>query len=193
VRAIVDEAHREGVKVACHAYGGEGLRNCVEGGVDSIEHGLEMDDEVIHEMVTKGTWYVPTLYVYEGDTRREDELASGGKVSRASLHEVSFRKAVAAGVKIAFGTDAGPFPHGTQAFEFEYMTKLGMSPLAAIQAATVNAAELMGWPDRVGAIEAGKFADIIAVDENPLQDVKQLEHVRFVMKGGQVVRNDWAK
>jgi len=193
VRAIVDEAHREGVKVACHAYGGEGLHNCVEGGVDSIEHGLDMDDAAIHEMVAKGIWFVPTLYVYEGDTRREDETASAGKVSRASLHEASFRKAVAAQVKIAFGTDAGPFPHGTQAIEFEYMTKLGMTPLAAIQAATINAADLMSWSDRVGAIEAGKFADIIAVDENPLQDVKQLEHVRFVMKGGEVVRNDWAK
>jgi imidazolonepropionase-like amidohydrolase len=193
VRAIVDEAHREGEKVACHAYGGEGLHNCIEGGVDSIEHGLDMDDEAIRQMVARRTWFVPTLYVYEGDTRREDEAASGGKVSRASLHEVSFRKALAAGVKIAFGTDVGPFPHGTQAIEFEYMTKFGMTPLAAIQAATVNAAELMGWSDRVGAIEAGKFADIIAIDENPLQDIKQLEHVRFVMKGGQVVRNDWAK
>jgi len=193
VRAIVDEAHREGEKVACHAYGGEGLHNCIEGGVDSIEHGLDMDDASIHEMVAKGTWFVPTLYVYEGDTRREDEAASGGKVSRASLHEVSFRKAVAAGLKIAFGTDAGPFPHGTQAFEFEYMTKFGMTPLAAIQAATVNAADLMGWSDRVGTIEPGKFADIIAVEENPLQDIKQLEHVRFVMKGGAAVRNDWAK
>jgi imidazolonepropionase-like amidohydrolase len=193
VRAIVDEAHREGVKVACHAYGGEGLHNCVEGGVDSIEHGLDLDDETIHEMVAKGTWFVPTLFVYEGDTRREDEDASGGKVSRASLHEVSFRKAVAAGVKIAFGTDVGPFPHGTQAIEFEYMTKLGMSPLVAIQASTINAADLMSWSDRVGVIEPGKFADIIAVDENPLQDIKQLEHVRFVMKGGEVIRDDWAK
>jgi imidazolonepropionase-like amidohydrolase len=193
VRAIVDEAHREGVKVACHAYGGEGLRNCVEGGVDSIEHGLDMDDAAIHEMLARGTWFVPTLYVYEGDTRREDEAASGGKVSRASLHEVSFRKALAAGVKIAFGTDAGPFPHGTQAAEFEYLTKFGMSPLAAIQSATINAAELMGWSDRVGAIEPGKFADIVAVDHNPLEDITQLEHVHFVMKGGQVVRNDWAK
>ena len=193
VRAIVDEAHREGVKVACHAYGGEGLHNCIEGGVDSIEHGLDMDDAAIHEMAAKGMWFVPTLYVYEGDTRREDETASGGKVSRASLHEVSFRKAVAAGVKIAFGTDVGPFPHGTQAIEFEYMTKLGMTPLAAVQAATINAAELMGWSDRVGSIEPGRFADMVAVDENPLQDVKQLEHVRFVMKGGEVVRNDWAK
>jgi imidazolonepropionase-like amidohydrolase len=193
VRAITDEAHREGVKVACHAYGGIGLHTCIDGGVDSIEHGIDLDDSALHEMVTKGTWFVPTLYVYEGDTRREDEAASGGKVSRASLHEPSFRKALAAGVKIAFGTDAGPFPHGTQAIEFEYMTRFGMSPVAAIQAATIKAAELMDWSDRVGAIEPGKFADIIAVDGSPLEDIKQLEHVKFVMKGGAVVRNDYTK
>jgi imidazolonepropionase-like amidohydrolase len=193
VKVIVNEAHREGRKVACHAYGGEGLHNCIEGGVDSIEHGLDLDDAEIQKMVANGIWYVPTLYVYEGETRREDEAASGGTVSRASVHEISFRKALAAGVKIAFGTDAGPFPHGTQAKEFEYLTKFGMSPLAAIQTATINAAELMSWSGRVGAIEPGKFADIIAVEGNPLDDITQLEHVKFVMKGGQVVRNDWTK
>ena len=193
VRAITNEAHREGVKVACHAYGGEGLHNCIDGGVDSIEHGLDLDDAAVRDMVAKGIWFVPTLYVYEGETRKEDEALSGGKVSRASLHEPSFRKAVAAGVKIAFGTDAGPFPHGTQAIEFEYMTRFGMSPLAAIQAATIKAAELMSWSDRVGTIEPGKFADLIAVDGDPLADVTQLEHVKFVMKGGTVVRSDFAK
>lgn len=193
VKVIVNEAHREGRKVACHAYGGEGLHNCIDGGVDSIEHGLDMDDAAIQKMAANGIWYIPTLYVYEGDTRREDEAASGGTVSRASVHEASFRKALAAGVKIAFGTDAGPFPHGTQAKEFEYLTKFGMSPLAAIQSATINAAELLGWSDRVGAIEPGKFADVIAVEGNPLDDVTQLERVKFVMKGGQIVRNDWTK
>jgi imidazolonepropionase-like amidohydrolase len=193
VKAIVNEAHREGRKVACHAYGGEGLHNCVDGGVDSIEHGLDLDDATIQKMVANGTWFVPTLYVYEGDTRREDEAASGGSVSRASVHEPSFRRALAAGVKIAFGTDVGPFPHGTQAIEFEYMTKFGMSPFAAIQAATINAAELMGWSQRVGAIEPGEFADLIAVEGSPLDDITQLEHVKFVMKGGETVRNDWAK
>ena len=96
-------------------------------------------------------------------------------------------------MKIAFGTDAGPFPHGTQAIEFEWMTRYGMTPLQAIQAATINAADLMGWADQIGAIEPGKFADLIAVDESPLTDIKQLEHVRFVMKGGAVVRNDYGK
>ncbi len=190
VRAMTNEAHREGVKVACHAYGGEGLHNCIEGGVDSIEHGLDLDDAAVRDMAAKGVWLVPTLYVYEGDTRKADEAASGGKVSRASLHEPSFRKALAGGVKIAFGTDAGSFPHGTQAVEFEYMTRFGMSPIAAIQAATIRAAELMSWADQVGSIEAGKFADIIAVESSPLDDIRQLEHVRFVMKGGAVVRND---
>lgn len=193
MHAITDEAHREGIKVACHAYGGIGLHTCIDGGVDSIEHGLDLDDGAVRDMVAKGIWLVPTLYVYEGDTRKEDEAASGGKVSRASLHEPSFRKALAAGVKIAFGTDAGPFPHGTQAIEFEYMTRFGMSPLTAIQAATIRAAELMDWSDRVGAIEPGIFADIIGVDASPLDDIKQLEHVKFVMKGGAVVHNDYAK
>jgi imidazolonepropionase-like amidohydrolase len=193
IRAIVDEAHTEGVKVACHAYSDPGLKRCLDAGVDSIEHGLVLNDADIQEMLAKGIWLVPTLYVYEGATRDEDNAASGGKASRASLHEPSFRKALAAGVKISFGTDVGPFPHGTQAIEFEYMAKLGMSPLAAIQSATTQAAELMGWSDRVGAIAPGNFADIIAVEGNPLQDIKQLEQVKFVMKGGQIVRNDLAK
>lgn len=189
VRAIVDEAHREGVKVACHAYGGEGLHNCIDGGVDSIEHGLDLDDAAIQKMILKGIYLVPTLYVYDYEPQ-EDLVLSGGKTTRAKIHEPSFRKALDRGVKIAFGTDAGPFPHGTQAKEFEYMTNYGMSSLMAIESATMEAAALMGWSDRVGAIEPGKFADLIAVEGNPLEDIKQLEHVKFVMKGGQIVRND---
>ncbi len=176
--------------MACHAYGGPGLHNCIETGVDSIEHGLDLDDAAIEQMIAKGIYLVPTLYVYEYD-QREDLEASGGKTSRARIHEVSFRKALARGVKIAFGTDAGPFPHGTQAKEFEYMTRFGMTSLTAIQAATTSAADLMGWSDRVGSVAAGKFADLIAVEGNPLDDITQLERVRFVMKGGQVVRNDF--
>ncbi|MFY9531939.1 MAG: amidohydrolase family protein [Candidatus Acidiferrales bacterium] len=190
-RAIVDETHREGVKVACHAYGGLGLHTCLDAGVDSIEHGLDLDDAAIQKMITKGIYLVPTLYVYEFEPE-EDLPLSGGKTTRARIHEPSFKKALAAGVKIAFGTDVGPFPHGTQAIEFEYMTRFGMPPLAAIQCATIHAADLMGWSDRIGAIEAGKLADIIAVEGDPLTDIKLLEHVKFVMKGGQVVRNDWA-
>ncbi len=189
VKAITDEAHREGVKVACHAYGGEGLHNCIDGGVDSIEHGLDLDDAAIRTMVAKGIYLVPTLYVYEFEPEEDLEM-SGGKTTRARIHEPSFKRALAGGVKIAFGTDVGPFPHGTQAVEFEYLTRFGMSALAAIQAATLSGADLMGWGDRVGEISAGKFADIIAVSGNPLEDVKELERVKFVMKGGVVVKNE---
>lgn len=190
LQAIVNEAHREGVKVACHAYGGEGLHNCIDAGVDSIEHGLDLDDAAVKQMVQKGIYLVPTLYVYEFEPE-EDLAASGGKTSRARIHEVSFKKALQQGVKIAFGTDVGPFPHGTQAREFEYMVGFGMPPLEAIASATLEAAALMGWTDRIGSIDPGKFADIIAVEGDPLTDIKQLEHVKFVMKDGQIVRNDW--
>jgi imidazolonepropionase-like amidohydrolase len=189
IQAIVDEAHREGVKVACHAYGGDGLRNCVEAGVDSIEHGLDLDDASLRKMVEKGIYYVPTLYVYEFEPE-EDLRATGGKSSRARIHEASFRRAVASGVKIAFGTDVGPFPHGTQAKEFEYMVRFGMTPAQALRAATTTAAELMGWQDRIGSLEKGKFADVLAVTGDPLRDITELERVKFVMKGGQVVRNE---
>lgn len=193
VQAIVDEARLKGLKVACHAYDGPGLHYCIDAGVASIEHGIQLDDDAIRKMVAKGIYLVPTLYVYCCALEKGDLAMSGGKTSRLAIHEVSFKKALAAGVKIAFGTDAGSFPHGTQAVEFEWMTRYGMSPLQAIQAATISAADLMGWGDQVGAIEPGKFADVIAVDESPLDDIKQLEHVRFVMKGGTVVRNEYGK
>jgi imidazolonepropionase-like amidohydrolase len=193
VQAIVDEARLKGLKVACHAYDGPGLHYCIDAGVASIEHGIQLDDDAIRKMVAKGIYLVPTLYVYCCALEKGDLAMSGGKTSRLGIHEVSFKKALAAGVKIAFGTDAGPFPHGTQAIEFEWMTRYGMTPLQAVQAATVNAADLMGWADQIGAVEPGKFADLIAVDESPLADIKQLEHVRFVMKGGAVVRNDYPK
>lgn len=189
LKAIVIEAHSEGVKVACHAYGGPGLHNCIDAGVDSIEHGLDLDDGAIAEMQRRGTWLVPTLYVYEFEPD-EDLAATNGKTSRARIHEASFKRALAAHLKIAFGTDAGPFPHGTQAKEFEYMVRFGMTPAQAIQAGTLRAAELMGWGDRVGSVEAGKFADLIAVRGDPLRDVTELERVRFVMKGGEIYRND---
>ncbi len=189
LQAIVDEAHREGVKVACHTYGGEGLHNCITAGVDSIEHGIVLDDAALDEMVRKGIYLVPTLYVYEFEPE-EDLRASGGKTTRARIHEVSFRKALARGVKIAFGTDAGPFRHGTQAKEFEYMVRFGMPPAQALQTATVAAADLMGWSDRVGVIAPGHYADLVAVSGDPLADITELERVKFVMKGGVAVRND---
>ena len=191
--AITDEARLKGIKVACHAYDGPGLHYCIDAGVASIEHGIQLDEEAIRKMVAKGIYLVPTLAVYCCALEKGDLAMSGGKTSRMAIHEVSFKKALAAKVKIAFGTDAGPFPHGTQAIEFEWMTRYGMTPLQAIQSATINAADLMGWADQIGAIEPGKFADMIAVDGNVLQDVKPLERVRFVMKGGAVVRNDYAR
>lgn len=197
LKAIVDEAHAEGRKVACHAYGDPGLHNCIVAGVDSIEHGLDLSDDDIREMKARGTWLCPTLYVYI-TVEQEDLKESDGMVSRASVHEISFKKALAAGIKIAFGTDAGPFPHGTQAKEFEYMVKYGMTPLQAIQAATLNAAEMMDysqdhWSKEVGAIDPEKYADIIAVEGNPLEDITQLEHVKFVMKGGVVYKNEFVQ
>jgi imidazolonepropionase-like amidohydrolase len=193
IQAIVDEARLKGIRVACHAYDGPGLHYCIDAGVASIEHGIQLDDEAIKKMVAHGTYLVPTLYVYAGALETIDLKKSGGKTTRVILHEASFRKALAAGVKIAFGTDAGPFPHGTQAIEFEWMTRYGMSSLAAIRSATINAADLMDWGDQIGAIEPGKFADIIAVTGDPVADIKQLEQVKFVMKGGTIVKNDFSK
>lgn len=193
VQAIVDEARLKGIKVACHAYDGPGLHYCIDAGVASIEHGIQLDDDAIRKMLAKGTYLVPTLYVYCCALEKGDLAMTGGKTSRLTIHEVSFKKALAAGVKIAFGTDAGSFPHGTQAIEFEWMTRYGMSPLEAIRSATLNAADLLGWSDDIGSLDPGKYADLIAVDTDPLQDIKQLEHVKFVMKGGEVVRNDYAK
>jgi imidazolonepropionase-like amidohydrolase len=188
VSAIVDEAHKKGRKVSCHAFGGEGLRNCLNAGVDSIEHGVDLEDADIKLMVQKGIYLVPTLYHYQKD-REQDQKKYGGR-SVAEVSERSFRWAVARGVKIAFGSGVGPFPHGSQSKEFEYMVKFGMTPVQAIRAATVEAAELMGWYDRVGSVEPGKFADLVAVEGDPTTDITELERVKFVMKGGHVFKNE---
>src|SRR6266852_2646982 len=187
VTAIVDEAHKKGHKVSCHAFGGEGLRNCLNAGVESIEHGVDLTDSDIKMMVDKGIYLVPTLYHYQLD--REHDLKKYGGYSVAEVSERSFPKAVAAGVKIAFGSGAGPFPHGTQTKEFEYMVKFGMTPVQTIVAATMGAATLMGWEDRIGSLEAGKFADMVAVTGDPTADITELERVKFVMKGGQLFKN----
>jgi imidazolonepropionase-like amidohydrolase len=188
VNAIVDEAHKKGRKVSCHAFAGEGLRNCLNAGVESIEHGVELEDADIKLMVQKGIYLVPTLYHYQLD--REQDMKKYGGHSVAEVSERSFRKALAAGVKVAFGSGVGPFPHGTQTKEFAYMVKFGMTPPQTIRAATSEAALLMGWQDRVGSVEAGKFADLVAVAGDPLADITELERVKFVMKGGQVFRNE---
>jgi imidazolonepropionase-like amidohydrolase len=191
VDAIVDEAHRHGKKAACHAFGGEGLRNCVEAGSDTIEHAIELDEATADLIKKKGLYLELTAYHYSlADYTVRDAKATGGKYSLEALREKSGRLAVSRGVKISFGSGVGPFPHGTQAFEFGYLVKYGMTPAQAIQTATTVASEMMGWQDAIGSIQKGKFADIIAVSGDPLKDITELERVKFVMKGGQVIRND---
>jgi imidazolonepropionase-like amidohydrolase len=189
LKAIVDETHRERHKVASHAMALYGVHNSIEAGVDSIEHGNYIADEDLKAMVAHGTFYVPTIYV--GAYVAEGRAAAGAPVwvKMLSIHEETFRRAMKAGVKIAFGTDAGGFAWTVNpAKEFAYMVKWGMTPAQALRSATTSAAELLGWSDQVGSIEAGKFADIIAVPGDPLADVSQLEKVDFVMKGGKIYK-----
>jgi imidazolonepropionase-like amidohydrolase len=192
IRAIVIEAHRLGRKVAAHAHGAAGIKQAVLAGVDSIEHGSFIDDEAIRLMKEKGTYLVPTLYLMDWflenyqRMRVPEFMVEKAKVVMPAARQ-NIARAFKAGVKVAFGTDAAVYPHGLNAREFAVMVKLGLTPMQSIQAATVNAADLLGWSDRVGSIEAGRFADIIAVNSDPLADVTALEHVAFVMKGGQVI------
>lgn len=191
VDAIVDEAHRHGKKAACHAFGGEGLRNCVQAGADTIEHAIELDEATAELMKKKGLYLELTAYHYSlSEYTLRDAKQTGGKYSLEAMREKSGRLAISRGLKISFGSGVGPFPHGTQAAEFSYLVKYGMTPAQAIQTATTGAAEMMGWQDRIGSIEKGKFADIIAVSGDPLKDITELERIKFVMKGGQVIRND---
>ena len=188
LKGIVDEAHRERHKVASHAMALQGVHNSVEAGVDSIEHGNYIADGDLRTMAARGTFYVPTIYV--GVYVAEGRAAEGNPVwvKMLSIHEETFRRALKAGVKIAFGTDAGGFAWTVNpAKEFAYMVKWGMTPAQAIRSATGTAAELLGWSDQVGSIEPGKFADIVAVPGDPLADVSVLEKVEFVMKGGSVI------
>ena len=189
LRAIVDEAHRERHKVAAHAAALHGVHNAVEAGVDSIEHGMYIAPEDMKSMVAKGIFYVPTLYV--GEYVAEGRAAAGAPVWKqmVSIHADTFQRAVKAGVKVAFGTDAGGFDWGiNQAVEFPLMVKYGMTPAQAVRSATANAAELLGVDKELGTIEPGKLADIVAVDGNALDDVGSLQKISFVMKGGVVVK-----
>jgi imidazolonepropionase-like amidohydrolase len=191
VEAIVDEAHRHGKKAACHAFGGEGLRSCIEAGVDTIEHAIELDEATADAIKKKGIYLELTAYHYSlSEYTEKDAKSTGGKYSLEAMREKSGRLAIARGLKISFGSGVGPFPHGSQAQEFAYLVKYGMTPAQAIQSATTVASEMMGWQDRIGSIEKGKFADIVAVSGDPLKDITELERIGFVMKGGQVVRND---
>jgi imidazolonepropionase-like amidohydrolase len=188
LRAIVDEAHGWQRKVACHAYNGLGLQRALDGGCDSIEHGLEISDAQIRQMIKQGTWYVPTLAVYYYDPDPEDTPSGKRDRKRVALHSASFRKAVQAGVKIAFGTDVGGFPWTDPiAQEFPLMVQFGMTPMQAIQAATSKAAELLGQHS-LGVVSAGAYADLIAVPGDPLRDISALKDVGFVMKQGVVFR-----
>jgi imidazolonepropionase-like amidohydrolase len=191
IHAVTDEVHGWGKRVACHAYSGIGLQRAIDGGCDSIEHGLDLTDAGIAQMAKQGTWYVPTLAVYYGDWAPENTPDGQRDRKRASVHEVSFKKALKAQLKIAFGTDIGGIPWSEPiAQEFSYMVKFGMTPMDAIRSATSRAADLLDQKGQIGEIRAGAFADIVAVDGNPLADIKQLEHVRFVMKNGKVFKNE---
>ena len=174
-------------KVACHAYSGIGLHRALDGGCDSIEHGLSLDDEAITQMKEHGIWYVPTIGVYYTDWSPEDTLDGKRDRARANEHEVSFKKALKAGVKIVFGTDMGGIPWTEPiAQEFSRMVEFGMQPMDAIQSATSRAAVMLDMEGKIGVIAPGAYADIIAVNGDPLRDIKLLESVQFVMKDGQV-------
>jgi len=193
--AIVEEAHMWGKRVAAHAHGTEAIKMAIKAGVSSVEHGSLIDEEGIALMKQHGTYLVADVYNDDyivGEFQKlgyPDKIIEKEKLVGRRQRE-NFMKAVTAGVKVAFGTDAGIFPHGWNAKQFAYMVEWGMTPTQAIQAATVNAADLLGWTDRVGSVAAGKLADIIAVPTDPMSDVTALERVGFVMKGGVVVRNE---
>jgi imidazolonepropionase-like amidohydrolase len=203
-QAIVDEAHRRGLKTTCHAYGGEGLRNCLAAGVDLPMHltvGVNntpgLDDETIRllkQPLADGTIrpVIQTLWDLIGPLEDADLKASGGKTTRLRLTESSFKRLIAAGVKEVFGSGAYNVGHGAQAFQFAYFVKWGLTPTQALQMATSNAAESLNFDlgKQIGSIEKGKFADIVAVSGDPLANITEMERVKFVMKGGAVFRND---
>ncbi|MGC4109379.1 MAG: amidohydrolase family protein [Nocardioides sp.] len=195
IRAAVEEATLHGVHVAAHAHGAEGIKRAIRGGVHSIEHGSLMDDEGVAMMAGSGTWLVADIY--GGDYIAETGRRDGWKADvlrkndeTTQTQRAAFEKCVGAGVRIAYGTDSGIYPHAYAARQFAYHVRHGQTPLEAIRSATVHAAELMGWEDRIGQLAPGRYADLVAVAGNPLDDVRLLEDVRFVMKGGEVVRDD---
>ncbi len=198
MNAIVNEAPMWGKRVAAHAHGAEAIKMAIEAGVSSVEHGSLIDDEGIALMKQHGTYLVADVYNDDYIIGEFTKLGYPEKIIEKEKlvgrrQRENFMKAVTSGVKAAFGTDAGIFPHGWNAKQFAYMVEWGMTSTEAIQAATVNAADLLGWTDRIGSIVAGKLADIIAVPTDPLADVTALERVGFVMKGGVVVRDDLSR
>jgi imidazolonepropionase-like amidohydrolase len=194
LKAIVDEAHGWGKKVACHAYNGIGMQRALDGGCDSIEHGLEITDALMAQMARQGTWYCPTLSPYYDDWAPADTPDGKRDRARAAVHEITFRKALQAHLKIVYGTDMGGMPWTEPlAQEFRRLVGLGMSPMDAIQSATSRAAEMLEMKGEIGVIAPGAFADIVAVKGDPLKDVTELEHVRFVMHDGSIFKNELAK
>ena len=198
MKAIVADAHRLGRKVAAHAHGAQGVMWASDAGVDSIEHGHLMNDASVATLKKNGTYLVPTLYLTEwwaengSKMHMPDFIVTKMKTVSAESKK-NVQKAMQAGVKIALGTDAAVYPHGLNGHELATYVSLGMTPLQAIQSATVNDADLLGWSEKVGTLEAGKWADIIAVDGDPLQDITTLQNVKFVMKGGKVFKNEVGK
>ena len=196
--AIAEEAHKLGRKVAAHAHGTQSIKDAIHAGIDSVEHSSLIDDEGIALAKQHGTYLVFDIYnddyiLAEGAKAGmlPESIEKEKKIGR--LQRENFRHAYQSGAKIAFGTDAGVYPHGENARQFAKMVEWGMKPIDAIQAATISAADLIGMPDKVGILESGHYADLIAVSGDPLSDVKILEDVKFVLKGGAVVKNDYAK
>jgi imidazolonepropionase-like amidohydrolase len=195
LRAAVDEAHAAGRKVAAHAHGAQGIKNAIAAGVDSIEHGSLIDEEGIRLMVQRGTWLVADIYNddYILGKAREFKIPEESIAKEKALGQLqrdNFARAVKAGVKVAFGTDAGIYPHGDNAKQFAYMVQYGLTPARALRAATSDAAELLGRSTDLGRIAPGCYADLVALASDPLQDVRALEALAFVMKGGQIIKDD---
>jgi imidazolonepropionase-like amidohydrolase len=197
IRAIVETAKDYGMKVAAHAHGAEAMKRAIRAGVTSIEHGTIMDDEVIGLFKQHGTWYVPTIIAGKSvsdSARKHPEyyppVIAGKAIAIGSMIQQTFAKGYKAGLKIAFGTDAGVYAHGKNWMEFVYMTEAGMPALEAIRCATVNASQLIGIEDKVGTIEKGKLADIVAVEGDPTQDIHVMGSMKFVMKDGVVYKNE---
>jgi imidazolonepropionase-like amidohydrolase len=194
IAAVVDEARGRGRYVAAHAHGAAGIKAAARAGVHSIEHGSLIDDEGIALLKERGIWLVADIFngdyiseVGRRDRWPEETLRKNDETTTAQRE--GFRKAVAAGVRIGYGTDSGVYPHGDNAKQFRYMVRYGMTPIQAIQSATIEAARLMGWDDRIGSAAPGKLADLIAVQGDPIGDISALERVSFVMKGGIVIKD----
>ena len=196
LNAIVDEAHALRRKTAAHAHGAEAAKRAIRAGIDSIEHGSFLDDQALEMMKQRGTYLVPTLMAIEGLEEKMDRgvymppaIAAKARVAANALHQ-TFQRALAKGVKIGLGTDASVYPHGRNAEEFHQMVDLGMKPIDALKAGTSSDADLLGLADKIGTLEPGKFADVVAVPLDPTQNIRQTEHVFFVMKEGVIYKNE---